>query len=306
LGNAYGVCVIIVTFITTCMVTLVSIIIWRHNILLVLPIFLIFAALDGVYLSSALTKVPTGAWFTLLLAAILSCIFILWRYGKEQQWTSESLSLIPASALVTPSSSTTKINLTQKFGSHPVTLTPGIGIFFDKVGSHMPIVFTQFILKFNAMPSLLIFLHFRPLSVPSIPDSERWVIQRVPGLPSCYRVTVRHGYTDDVVTPSMGTTIIEQLILFITGDYNPVTGQTSSAEHTEEVRRELEELERARERGCVYVLGKEQMKIREGTNIFRRAVLWCFLFLRENSRGKMADVNLEVNEMVEVGFVKEI
>ncbi|PQE18635.1 potassium transporter protein [Rutstroemia sp. NJR-2017a BVV2] len=306
LGNAYGVCVIIVTFITTCMVTLVSIIIWRHNILLVLPIFLIFAALDGVYLSSALTKVPTGAWFTLLLAAILSCVFILWRYGKEQQWTSESLSLIPASALVTPSSSTSKINLTQKFGSHPVTLTPGIGIFFDKVGAHMPIVFTQFILKFNAMPSLLIFLHFRPLSVPSIPDAERWVIQRVPGLPSCYRVTVRHGYTDDVVTPSMGTTIIEQLILFITGDYNPVTGQTSSAEHTEEVRRELEELDRARERGCVYVLGKEQMKIREGTNFFRRAILWLFLFLRENSRGKMADVNLEVNEMVEVGFVKEI
>ena len=67
LGNAYGVCVIFVTFITTCLVSLVAIIIWRINFLIVLFFFLVFACLDGVYLSSALTKVPTGAWFTILL-----------------------------------------------------------------------------------------------------------------------------------------------------------------------------------------------------------------------------------------------
>jgi K+ transporter len=51
LGNAYGVCVIFVTFITTCMVSLVAIIIWKINILIVIFFFLTFAALDGVYLS---------------------------------------------------------------------------------------------------------------------------------------------------------------------------------------------------------------------------------------------------------------
>jgi KUP system potassium uptake protein len=35
--------------------------------------------LDGLYLSSALTKVPDGAWFTLLLAILLASFFSLWR-----------------------------------------------------------------------------------------------------------------------------------------------------------------------------------------------------------------------------------
>jgi KUP system potassium uptake protein len=71
LGNAYGVCVIFVTFISTSMVSLVAIVIWQINIFVVLFVFLAFAALDGVYLTSALTKVPTGAWFTILLAVSL-------------------------------------------------------------------------------------------------------------------------------------------------------------------------------------------------------------------------------------------
>lgn len=66
LGNAYGVCVMFVTFFDTCMVTLVAILVWRIK-----PYFVfIIACLDGKFLSSALTKVPDGAWFTMLLASL--------------------------------------------------------------------------------------------------------------------------------------------------------------------------------------------------------------------------------------------
>ena len=99
LGEAYGVCVILVTFITTSMVSLVAIIIWHIRLPLVLLGFLVFGALDGVYLSSALTKVPDGAWFTLALAVLLSSIFILWRFGKENQWRAEAADRLPLSRL---------------------------------------------------------------------------------------------------------------------------------------------------------------------------------------------------------------
>jgi KUP system potassium uptake protein len=89
LGNAYGFCVILVTFITTNMIALVALIVWQFHPLLVLAIWLPFVALDGLYLSAALTKIPNGAWFTLLLAIILSSKFVLWRYGKEKQWSAE-------------------------------------------------------------------------------------------------------------------------------------------------------------------------------------------------------------------------
>ena len=71
------------------MVAIVAIVCWRIHPAVVLAGFLIFASLDGLYLSSALTKVPDGAWFTLVLTVILSGFAFVWRYGKEQQWKAD-------------------------------------------------------------------------------------------------------------------------------------------------------------------------------------------------------------------------
>ncbi|KAL5313330.1 hypothetical protein ACEPPN_019063 [Leptodophora sp. 'Broadleaf-Isolate-01'] len=242
LGNAYGVCVIFVTFITTCLVSLVAIIIWRINILIVLLFFLVFGLLDGVYFSSALTKVPTGAWFTLPLSGILSTIFVLWRYGKESQWASEGED--PA------------------FGGGTISKVNGVGIFFDKVGDMVPIVFAQFVRKFSARPEIIVFFHLRPLSVPSIPESERYVPQRT-SIQGCYRMTVRDGYMDSIVSPDLGRLIVEQLMLFTTRDTLSSLSSSSSVEHTPEVKAELDIINRAAEAQMVYIMGKEQMKDQE-------------------------------------------
>jgi KUP system potassium uptake protein len=152
LGNAYGVCVIFVTFITTCMVSLVAIVIWKIHFLLVLFLFLVFACLDGVYLSSALTKIPTGAWLTLLLAAILSSVFILWRFGKEQQWAAEALDNHSLTDMLVPATSAFPERLAPNFGSHNISQISGVGVFFDKVGTKVPIVFQQFVQKCEYFP----------------------------------------------------------------------------------------------------------------------------------------------------------
>jgi len=54
------------------------------------------------------------------------------------------------------------------------------------------------------------------------------------------------------------------------------------------------------------VLPPGQMKIKSGTNIFRKVLLLAFLWIRENSRAKMADLDIPFDNLVEVGFVKEI
>lgn len=89
-----------VAFITTCLVSLVAMVVWRIHPIIVAPCFLFFGLIDGLYLSSALTKVPHGAWFTILLAGVLTCIILLWRYGKNNQWKSESFDVVPAHKLV--------------------------------------------------------------------------------------------------------------------------------------------------------------------------------------------------------------
>jgi KUP system potassium uptake protein len=100
LGNAYGFCVILVTFITTNMVAVIALMVWKFHWTLVLAVWLPFVMLDGLYLSSAITKIPNGAWFTLLLALLLSTVFVLWRYGKEKQWGAEGRGLLDLSSFV--------------------------------------------------------------------------------------------------------------------------------------------------------------------------------------------------------------
>jgi KUP system potassium uptake protein len=290
------------------MVSLVALIVWRFHALIVLFFFLVFGALDGVYLSSALTKVPNGAWFTLMLAVILSKIFILWRFGKEQQWTAEAEDRIPASALLTTDSDG-NMCLTQAFGGGKISTVNGVGIYFDKVGDKIPIVFSQFVRKFAARPEIVVFFHLRSLPVPSILESERYVVSRTT-ISSCYRLTVRHGYTDAIVTPDLGRMVIEQLILLVTrGDRSAFGEENSSAsskQHSPEVQAELDVIERAQAAQIVYIMGKEQMKVKPGSNFARRWLLELFLWIRENSRTKMASMNIPTENLVEVGFVKEI
>ncbi|KAM0454332.1 hypothetical protein ACHAPV_008411 [Trichoderma viride] len=307
LGNAYGVCVIAVTFITTCMVALVAILVWRLPFYIVAPVWLIFAALDGTYLSSVLQKVPQGAWFTIVLAAVLCSIFTVWRFGKEAQWKAESLDQLPLAALIksdvaTPGSSSKSLVLNETFGGVPVSTVPGLGIFFDKTGdfTHLPACFTHFVIKFAARPSVIIFFHMRPITVPSVPVEERYIVTHAHGLINCYNVTLRHGYMDDVLHPGLARELVGQIELTISRGRRPDTA-------------ELETLRAAYGSQMVYILGKEAMKLKTGssmtsrvTGFFRNFVLYIFLWMRENSRTKLADLNIDADKLIEVGFLKEI
>ncbi|KAK3316900.1 potassium transporter-domain-containing protein [Apodospora peruviana] len=309
LGNAYGVCVIIVTFITTCMVSIVAVLIWRIPSYIVIFLFLVFGALDGVYITSSLTKVPDGAWFTILLSLILSIIFILWRFGKEQQWGAESEDRFQPSHLLA-TDSLGNLVLTPAFGGQKISDASGLGIFFDKVGENVPIVFTQFVRKFKARPTIILFFHMRPLSQPTVAHEERYVITRT-SIPSCYRLTLRHGYMDDVLTPDLGRVLVEQLILHITRDYSTPSsdGSAKSVHHSPEIQAELDALNKAYEDQTVYIMGKEVMKVTRQKTVkgfFRWLVLEVFLWIRENSRTKLADLNIDADNLVEVGFVKQI
>lgn len=89
-------CVVLVTFITTSMVMVVAVVVWRLHLAVAIAGFLVFGTLDALFLSSALLKVPEGAWFTILIGGVLSSILLLWRFGKNQQWASESRDMSPA------------------------------------------------------------------------------------------------------------------------------------------------------------------------------------------------------------------
>ncbi|KAK1637548.1 potassium uptake protein [Colletotrichum phormii] len=324
LGHAYGVCVIFVTFFDTLMVTLVAILVWRLPVWLIALPFLAFATLDGLYLSSALNKVPDGAWFTLLISALMAGMFLLWRFGKENQWRAEAEDRFQPSTLVTKNKEG-MLALTQRWGGDVLSPVSGFGIFFDKTGVQTPSVFTHFASKLGALPDVAVFFHLHPVEVPTVPDTERFHISRFANLPGCYRLVVRHGFMDEVVSPDLGALIYEQVRKFVVrqaaakaaakaatacgetttdGSWEDTDGPVELRD--EKVAAELAKLDRAYSQKVLYIVGKGQMHIRTGTSILRRFTLGTFLWIRDNTRAKIANLRLAMDRVVEVGFVKEI
>ncbi|CAI6274434.1 unnamed protein product [Periconia digitata] len=350
LGNAYGVCVMFVTFFDTCMVTLVAILVWQIKPYYVFLPWLAVACMDGTFLSSSLTKVPDGAWFTILLATLLASIFILWRFGKEQQWFAEAEDRFPTTHFVKVNENG-QLQLTEQYGDKNLSSIEGFGIFFDKAGETTPIVFSQFVRKLVTAPEVIVFFHLRPLEVPSVEYDNRYHVSRL-AIPNCYRLVVRHGYMDEVITPDLASLVYDKVRNHIISRALDREGERQSAPISSgtdvdtmgglnklnaklSIRNEkgestpsssdpsarqaptptgsatsttsrLTALERAFNHEVLYIMGKEQMKVKSGTNFVRKALVKAFLFIRDNSRTKIASLDLDRDRVIEVGFVKDV
>jgi KUP system potassium uptake protein len=347
------------------MVSLAAMFVWRIRPYWVFFPWLTIACLDGTYLSSALTKVPDGAWFTITLAGLLASSFILWRFGKEQQWAAEAADRFPTSHFVRKREDG-QLQLTERFGSGILSTIPCFGIFFDKAGETTPIVLSQWAIKIVAAPEVIVLFHLRPLEKPSVAPEDRYTVSRL-GIPNCYRLIVRHGYNDEVITPDLASLIYEQVRSFVVqrgnsrGPLNPVTGsvntqgqhvgegqvpnlpsgivvnnaassaidasntpqskehesntegESSSGEKSSKEEKnsansfstELAKLEEAYSHRVLYIIGKEQMKIKPSAGIFRKALLHAFLWVRDNTRTKIANLRVPTDRVIEVGFVSK-
>ena len=192
-----------------------------------------------------------------------------------------------------------------------------------------PTVFIQFLSKLAAAPELMVFFHLRPLSTPSVPIESRYTVSRT-SIPNCYRIVVRHGYTDEVVTHDLCALVHEQLRNFIIREHAdrpvPNTGLTlpadeklaasgsstsSSSVHAEHrdsdlVGARLAAIQKAYDTQILYIVGKEQLRIRDMTRVWRRVALNAFLWLRDNTRTKIANMKIPTDQLVEVGFIKEV
>ena len=74
----------------------------------------------------------------------------------------------------------------------------------------VPTVYEEFLRKFEAQQEVHVFLHLRALSKPHVPDEGRYTISRT-SIPNCYRLTVRHGYNDRVISAELGDVVYHEL-----------------------------------------------------------------------------------------------
>uniref|UniRef100_A0A7N0TPD5 Potassium transporter n=1 Tax=Kalanchoe fedtschenkoi TaxID=63787 RepID=A0A7N0TPD5_KALFE len=185
IGNAYGVACMFVMFISTFLMTFVIMFVWQRSVMIALPFFVFFGFIEGVYLSSALVKVPKGGWVTLVLSFFFMIIMYVWHYGTRKKYNFDLHN---------------KVSLKWLLGLGPslgIVRVPGIGLIYSELATGVPAIFSHFVTNLPAFHKVLVFVCVKSVPVPYVAPEERFLIGRICPRPyRMYRCIVRYGYKD--------------------------------------------------------------------------------------------------------------
>ncbi|KAK6777878.1 hypothetical protein RDI58_024596 [Solanum bulbocastanum] len=185
IGNAYGIAELGVMMMTTILVTIVMLLIWQINIIIVLSFVVILLGLELIFFSSVLWSVGDGSWIILAFAVVLFFIMYIWNYGSKLKYETEVKQKM-------------SMDLLRELGPNLGTIrAPGIGLLYNELAKGIPAIFGHFLTTLPAVHSMIIFVCIKYIPVPVVPQNERFLFRRVcPRGYHIFRCIARYGYKD--------------------------------------------------------------------------------------------------------------
>ncbi|XP_077223599.1 potassium transporter 7-like [Tasmannia lanceolata] len=185
IGNAYGIAVITVMFVTTWLMALVIIFVWQQNFLFSLMFLLFFGSIEALYLSASIMKVSQGGWAPIVLASIFMVVMYIWHYGTCRKYLFDLQNKVSMKWILT---------LGPSLG---IVRVPGIGLIYTDLVTGVPAIFSHFVTNLPAFHQVLVFVCVKSVPVPYVSTDERYLIGRIgPKSYRMYRCIVRYGYKD--------------------------------------------------------------------------------------------------------------
>ncbi|KAF4381300.1 hypothetical protein F8388_016256 [Cannabis sativa] len=180
-----GTAVVIVMLVTTLLMTLIMILVWRCHWIIVVIFTGLSLLVECTYFSAVLFKVDQGGWVPLVIAAAFLLIMFVWHYGTVKRYEFEMHS---------------KVSMAWILGLGPslgLVRVPGIGLVYTELASGVPHIFSHFITNLPAIHSVVVFVCVKYLPVYTVPEEERFLVKRIgPKNFHMFRCVARYGYKD--------------------------------------------------------------------------------------------------------------
>lgn len=246
IANAYGIAEVGVMIVSTTLVTLVMLLIWRTNLFLALCFPLVFGSIELIYLSAVLSKILEGGWVPLAFAMFFLCVMYTWNYGSVLKYQSEVREKISMDFM---------LELGSTLGTVRV---PGIGLLYNELVQGVPSIFGQFLLSLPAIHSTIVFVCIKYVPVPVVPQEERFLFRRVcPKDYHMFRCVARYGYKD---VRKEGHHVFEQLLVeslekFLRREAQDLAIESNLNEYFDDVS------ERSRDSGAAGGHGTDELRV---------------------------------------------
>ncbi|PIA44090.1 hypothetical protein AQUCO_01700008v1 [Aquilegia coerulea] len=278
IGNAYGVAVIWVMLITTCLMVVVMLVIWKTNLILIVLFFTSFLFIEASYMTSLLMKVPQGGWVPFAIASFFLTIMLSWTYGRSKKNAYEAERKM------------TKDGLTELVSRSVDIRVPGICLFCTDLINGIPPIIRHYVNHVGTLREVLIVVTVRTLPIKSVLPEERFIVGKL-GPYGVYRCLVQYGYMD---VPNLNGDEFVSLVV-------------DKLKEEIESPGEIQNLESAASAGVVYVMGRTVLISSEKNGWLAHLVIDCFYrFLQKNFRSAVSTLNIPPSKMLQVGMLYEI
>jgi KUP system potassium uptake protein len=180
LGTAYGAAVAGTMFITTLLGTQLALAQWRWPTWRVAVVFGPLMLVDLVFLTGNLTKFAQGAWVPLTLAALLFCVFMIWRSGRRLMRRALRAVAVPLSQLPRLLADVPRV--------------PGTAVFLASDPDHVPTALLRNLEHNHVAHERIVFLNVEIMRAPRQDPTDRVRIALL--MPEIYTITARFGFME--------------------------------------------------------------------------------------------------------------
>ncbi len=180
LSAAYGAAVVGTMLITTILGAFVALQQWNWRKWHVAMLFGLMFVVDSAFVAGNMTKVPTGGWIPLALAAVVFTIFMIWRSGRLELRAALARQAVPRSELP---------HLLA--GVHRV---PGTAVFLASTPDLIPSALIGNLQYNRVVHERVIILNLQIMRSPRQDPANRVEIDET--VPGVYLVTARFGFME--------------------------------------------------------------------------------------------------------------
>lgn len=275
-----------VMLITTLLLTLVMIIVWRTPPILVALYFIVFFVMEGVYVSSVLTKLSQGGWIPFAISVILAIIMFGWFYGRQKKIEYELTYKIDLNRLGT------------LLSDPGVQRVPGVCFFYTNIQDGLTPVLGHYIKNVKSLHKVTIFTTLSYLLVPKVAPHERIVVKKL-GIRGLYGCVIQYGYADSL-NIERGDDFVSQVLHSLEVQINNSSDEITSISYLDE---EISDLQEAKLAGVVHVRGKTRFHIGNDCSWFDKIMLTFYEVLHSNCRSALPALGVPLAQRIEVGML---
>jgi KUP system potassium uptake protein len=186
LASAYGIAVTGTMLITSIMLGVLMLYVWKWNRYAAGAITGLFLIVDGAYFASNVTKIPDGGWFPLLVAAISFTVLTTWARGRQLMRERLSEAALPLPVFI-------------KSVAASVHRVRGTSVFLSTSADTVPAALLHNLKHNQVLHGRVLILNVKVEEVPHISPEKRLEVHDAGD--GFFRVILHYGYMEEVDIP---------------------------------------------------------------------------------------------------------